>query len=239
MKKTILNWSSGKDSVFAMHLARQNKEYDVQKLITTLNSENHRVSMHGVRFTLVEKQAEALNLPVFPLYLKLDTALEDYNQQMEKTYLQLKKEGFLYSMFGDILLEDLKEYREKQLNTIGITAVFPLWKRNTQKYMQDFLASGYRAIVTVVNNKVLDASFCGRIVNEDFLNDLPKGVDPAGENGEFHTFVFDGPDFKNRVEFEKGEKVQKLYAPSGKEKDCYQTPDDWDTQFTFIDLTEK
>lgn len=238
--KSVLNWSSGKDSVFALHSLKQNKDFSIERLLTTINADNNRVSMHGVPLKLVEIQAESIDIPLYPIFLNSDISLDDYNQKMEVVYSDLKEEGFTHSVFGDILLEDLKTYRKKQLKKIDIQPVFPLWKRDTKTYMNDFLEAGYKAIVTVVNNKALDKSFCGRILDEDFLNDLPKNVDPAGENGEFHTFVFDGPLFKNPIKFEKGKIVEKFYSPSKKEKnDCYKQPDSWDTQFSFIELITK
>lgn len=236
--KTFLNWSGGKDALFALH--KKSEEFTVDKLVTTFNSENNRVNMHGLRKELIEKQAESLDIPLMPIYLKPNISLPDYNKFMNLQLEKLKKEGYSHSMYGDILLEDLKFYREEQLKKIGLKTVFPLWEKDTEQMIRDFIETGYKALVVVTNNKVLDASFCGRILDEDFIKDLPPEVDPCGENGEFHTFVFDGPLFKKRVPFEIGDIVEKHYSPATKEndqdKDCYKDTQSWDTKFSFIDL---
>lgn len=199
--------------------------------------------MHGLPLELIEQQAESLDLSLEPIFLKPNIPLEEYNLMMNQHLDKFKKQGFTHSVFGDILLADLKKYRETQLQKIGMKAVFPLWGRNTLELIQEFIEAGYKAMVVVVNNQVLDESFCGRIIDEDFIKDLPAEVDPCGENGEFHTFVFDGPLFKNPVLFKKGKLVYKKYQPSNKKKndqsDCYKEPNNWDTQFTFLDLKPK
>ncbi|HLS30946.1 MAG TPA: diphthine--ammonia ligase [Flavobacteriaceae bacterium] len=235
--KTFLNWSGGKDALFALH--HKSEEFSIEKLVTTFNSENNRVNMHGLRRELIERQAESLGIPLLPIYLKSDISLEDYNQVMKRQFENLKKSGFTHSMYGDILLEDLMAYREEQLQQVGLKTVYPLWKKDTHKMIRDFIAAGYKTVVVVTNDKLLSASFCGRVLDENFLKDLPAEVDPCGENGEFHTFVFDGPLFEKPIGFEFGEIVQKKYNPSEKDKeeDCHQEEtQSWDTNFSFIDL---
>lgn len=194
--KAYLNWSSGKDAMLALHQLENDRDYSVEKLVTTVNSEHDRISMHGVRKTLLQQQAKSLGLPLEIINLKGDISLSAYNETMETHLKKLKNEGFSTVVFGDILLEDLKAYRENQLKKIGLKAVFPLWKKNTTNLIEIFLDLGYKAIVVCVNAKVLDKSFCGRLIDEKFLSDLPENVDPCGENGEFHTFVFNGPAFQ-------------------------------------------
>lgn len=234
--KTFLNWSGGKDALFALH--QKPAQFSIDKLVTTFNRENDRVNMHGLRRELIERQAKSIGIPFSPIYLSPDISLSDYNQVMNRHFEDLKKEGFTHSMYGDILLEDLKAYREEQLQQVSLKSVYPLWKRDTNKLIREFIETGYKAVVVVTNNKVLDSSFCGRILNEDFLKDLPQAVDPCGENGEFHTFVFDGPLFHKPVQFEIGKMVSKEYSSSSDEedKDCFKDAESWDTKFSFIDL---
>lgn len=241
--KTFLNWSGGKDAMFALHQMKENTGFAIKKLLTTFNQKNNRVNMHGVHLELMKKQAENLEIPLQPVFLKPQISLAEYNKLMNTHLEELKKENYTHAMFGDILLKDLREHREKQLGEINIKAVFPLWKKDTAKLIQDFIETGYQAIIVSTNDKYLDSSFCGRILDESFLEDLPKNVDPCGENGEFHTFVFDGPLFKKPVNFEVHKIVEKKYAPSSKEdsedKDCYKQPASWDIKFHFADLVLK
>lgn len=238
MKKAYLNWSSGKDSAMALYLAGKDGSYKIEKLLTTVNNDVERVSMHGVRNELLMQQAESLRLPIQMVKLNAETSMEVYNLKMQEATKSLINEGFSQSIFGDIFLEDLKEYREKQLKKIGIDAVFPLWKMNTSELIQQFINLGFKAIVVCTNSKYLDDSFCGRVLDHDFVKDLPADVDPCGENGEFHTFVFDGPIFESSVNFKIGEKVNRSYQPSGNDDDnCFQDDNKaWDTEFCFCDL---
>ena len=158
---------------------------------------------------------------------------------MAKFTQALKAENYTHSIFGDIFLEDLRSYREQQLAETGITAVFPLWERDTKQLIREFLSLGFKAITVCVNAKLLDKSFVGRIIDESFLNDLPDNVDPCGENGEFHTFVFDGPIFSKPVAFEIGEKILRSYLPNDNDDDnCFSGSSNWDTQFWYCDLVD-
>lgn len=237
MNKTYINWSSGKDAAFALYKMQQGREYTVEKLVTTINSELDRVSMHGLRKELLLQQAESIGIPLKLIALNGTVSMEEYSAVMTDAVMQLKSEGFTQSVFGDIFLKDLKEYREHQLKSVKITPVFPLWKMDTKKLITDFISVGFKAITVCVNAKVLDKSFCGREVNLEFINSLPENVDPCGENGEFHTLVYDGPNFKEPVKFDLGEIVKKKYSPSKTEDDCFK--DDiqtWDTAFWYCDL---
>lgn len=241
MKKAYVNWSSGKDAALALYKVQQEDKFKVEKLVTTVNKENDRVSMHGLRKKLLLQQADNLGLPLHIIELDGNINMQVYNEVMQVETRQLLDEGFTFSIFGDIFLEDLKEYREKQLEESGIKGIFPLWKMNTTQLMEEFLNAGFKAIVVSVNARLLDKSFCGRTLDESFLKDLPENVDPCGENGEFHTFVCDGPNFKKRVDFEKGEVVEKTYSPATeKDNNCFNNEEkSWDSVFYYCDLIPK
>lgn len=238
MKKAYLNWSSGKDAAYALYLLQQQRQFEITKLVTTINSEVDRVSMHGLQKELLQQQAKQIGIPLHLISLPGNVSLSTYNSIMEEETLKLRAEGFTHSIFGDIFLEDLKEYRVQQLQKVELQPVFPLWQLDTKELMKSFLAAGFQAITVSVNAKVLDKSFCGRIIDEQFLADLPFGADPAGENGEFHSFVFNGPIFKDAVNFQKGEIVQRLFEPvEKKDENCFKAePENWDTVFYYCDL---
>ena len=162
MYKTYLNWSSGKDAALALYKLQKSKKYQVEKLVTTVNSEVDRVSMHGLRTELLVKQAESIGVPLKLIELKGTVSMEMYNAAMNEAVMQLKSEDYSHCVFGDIFLEDLKKYREEQLDKIGIEAVFPLWKNDTKELITEFIDLGFKAITVCVNAKVLDKSFCGR-----------------------------------------------------------------------------
>ncbi|AZB23774.1 diphthine--ammonia ligase [Chryseobacterium bernardetii] len=225
--KALFNWSSGKDSALALYKILQDDEYEVKTLLTSINKEFQRISMHGVHVLLLERQASHLGIPLTKMELPKEPSMEEYQRIMNTTMNEIQAQGITHSIFGDIFLEDLRQYREKQLNTIGIQAVFPLWKQNTSDLIREFLKLGFKTIVTCVNGMYLDKSFAGRVIDQQFLDDLPKNVDPCGENGEFHTFTFDGPIFKNPVQFEIGETVKKTY-PKPKSN-----PEDRDEEYVF------
>lgn len=233
-----MNWSSGKDSAFALYQLQQEKEYSIEKLVTTVNSSHARISMHGVREELLRWQARSIDIPLQVIPLSGSVSMETYSRTMLEETNKLRQEGFTHSVFGDIFLEDLKAYREEQLARAGLKAVFPLWKKDTTGLMREFLEEGFKAITVCVNARLLDRSFCGQIIDEDFLARLPPGVDPCGENGEFHTFVFDGPNFKSPVNFRTGEIVTRGFEPKGEDqKDCFSdNQQDWDTSFFYCDL---
>lgn len=233
--KAIFNWSSGKDSALALYKILKEEKFEVTSLLTSINKEFQRISMHGVHVSLLEKQAESLGFPLIKMELPKEPTMEEYRELMSKTMNDLKSRGITHSIFGDIFLEDLKKYREDQLRSIGMEGVFPLWKINTTDLIREFLDLGFKTIVTCVNETYLDKSFAGRIIDEDFIKDLPENVDVCGENGEFHTFTFNGPLFKNPVEFEIGEIVKKTYP---KPKSGEDSEDD-EYVFWFCDLIVK
>ncbi len=215
--KAIFNWSGGKDSSLCLHQVLTEKSFNIQYLLTTLNGQNKRVSMHGVAESLLDKQAKSIGLPLKKIFLPESPSMGEYDKLISDFLLKAKSENIDTSIFGDIFLEDLREYREKQLSTLGFKAEFPLWKRDTKEIANDFIAKGFKTIIVSVDARHLDESFAGRIFDEDFLNDLPEDVDPCGENGEFHSFVFDGPIFKKPIYFTKGKTVYKEYKSHSKE----------------------
>lgn len=230
--KAIFNWSSGKDSSLALYKILEENKYEVPSLLTSINKEFQRISMHGVRVSLLEKQAESLGLPLIKMELPAEPSMEEYREIMRQTMNEIKSTGVTHSVFGDIFLEDLRKYREDQLKTVGMKGVFPLWRDNTSDLIREFLDSGFQTIVTCVNETYLDKSFAGRVIDQDFIKDLPENVDPCGENGEFHTFTFNGPIFKSPVKFEVGEMVKKTYPKPKSEENG----EDGEYVFWFCDL---
>jgi len=231
LKKAFFNWSTGKDSALALYKILQDTNYSVERLVTSVNENFSRVSMHGVQEELLNQQAESIGLPLEKIYFPEEVSMELYGEIMKSKMLQLVSAGFKYSVFGDIFLEDLKKYRESKLQEVNLKAVFPLWKRDSKELMKEFISEGFKAITVSVNAKYLDESFVGRELDLDFINDLPENVDVCGENGEFHTFVYDGPIFKKPIEFFIGEKTKRNYS---KEENT-----NWDTSFWYIDLIPK
>ncbi|WP_028281765.1 Dph6-related ATP pyrophosphatase [Olleya marilimosa] len=218
--KTYFNWSSGKDSALALYHLLQDETYSVEQLITTVNTHYNRVTMHGLRKVLLIAQTEALGIKSSLIELPEMPSMDTYEDIMLKTVTTLKDDNFTHSAFGDIYLEDLKMYRETQLASQNIKAIFPLWKRDTKQLITEFLALGFKTIVVCANSKYFDKDFVGTIIDENFIDNLPEGVDPCGENGEFHTFCFDGPIFKNPIPFTIGEKVYREYnAPKTNDND--------------------
>lgn len=224
---SVFNWSGGKDSCLALHHILQNPHFDVRYLLTTVNQVYNRVSMHGVRESLLVQQAASIGIPLYQVKLPALPDMATYEQEMHKQLKLLKAEGITHAIFGDLFLADLKTYRENKLAEIGLTAEFPLWNRDTTAVLKEFIALGYQTIVVCAQQGLED--FCGRVIDESFIDELPKGIDPCGENGEFHTFVFDGPLFKKPIDFHLGEKIFKTFpSPTGENPQGY-----W-----YIDLVE-
>lgn len=240
MKKAYFNWSSGKDSALALYKTLQDKKYSVERLITSVNKDFGRVSMHGLREELVEAQAKSIEIPLEKIYFSADVTMESYNKTMFQKTSELKNQGLHHTIFGDILLEDLRKYRDEKLAEVGIKGIYPLWKKDTKEVMAEFLDLGFKAITVCTNEKLLGSDFVGRIIDYDFLKDLPKNVDVCGENGEFHTFCFDGPIFKKPINFKVGDKVLKTYTLKKDNKnDCYSqdtSTKNYDTNFWYCDL---
>ena len=242
--KAIFNWSSGKDSALALYKVLQNSEFEISCLLTSVNQQLQRISMHGVRVELLEQQAKSLGLSLEIMQIPEMPTMEAYENIMNETVTKLKNQGVTHSIFGDILLEDLRKYREDQLDKIGFEAVFPLWQIPTVDLIQEFMSLGFKTIVVCVNERFLDKSYVGRIVDQSFIDDLPENVDVCGENGEFHTFTFDGPIFSMPINFEVGEIVYRKYEKP-KEVDSSDTAcntnvsDVFDFGFWYCDLIAK
>lgn len=226
MIPAVLSWSNGKDAAYALYRLHQSKKYKIDSLFCTLDKASGRVSMYGVHESLLDAQADSLGIPHQKLFLPKDLSMDAYGKIMTDELSVIKQRGISSFAFGDILLKDLKSYREKQLTTENIEAIFPLWGKDTAKLAEEIIDSGIKAIVVAVNCNMLDNSFIGRQYDKEFLNNLPEDVDPCGENGEFHTFVYDAPNFQYPIPFKKGTVVERKYnsGPS------------WDSSFLFQDL---
>jgi uncharacterized protein (TIGR00290 family) len=204
-QKAILSWSGGKDSSLALYEMLTRKDFKIVSLLTTLTTDFDRISMHGVRRALLQKQAEFLHLPIEEVWIRKDGTNAEYESQMSKILAKHQSDGVRHVVFGDLFLEDIRSYREEKLSKMGMEGVFPLWKRDTMKLASFFIKRGFKAIVCTVDPKALDPGFCGREFDESFLSDLPTRIDPCGENGEFHTFVYSGPIFGEEIGVKKGE----------------------------------
>ena len=207
MKRTLLSWSSGKDSAWSLHLLRQQDEYEIVGLLTTFNREANRVAMHGVRRELVEAQAEAAGVPLWPVDLPWPCSNTDYENIMKKTCEDAVRAGIEYMAFGDLFLRDIRDYRERQLQGSGLTPLFPVWDIPTSDLARTMIQSGVRAKLSCVDCNSLSADFVGREFDAQLLSDLPPQIDPCGENGEFHSFVFAGPMFRRELPIQVGEVV--------------------------------
>jgi uncharacterized protein (TIGR00290 family) len=207
--KAWLAWSSGKDSAWALHVARQRGEFEVVALLTTVNQKYSRVAMHAVRESLVKMQASAAELPLIKVPIPSPCTNEIYEQAMGEAMARARAEGVWHIIFGDLFLEDIREYREKQLAACNMTPVFPLWRRDTRELAEEMIGHGLSAYLTCVDPRKLDCSFAGRKFDAELLKAFPSGVDPCGENGEFHTFVNDGPMFEHAIPITPGEIVER------------------------------
>lgn len=204
-KKALLSWSSGKDSAWALHVLRQQSDLEIVGLVTTVNQHYQRISIHAVRLELLQRQAAAVDLPLHVIELPSPCSNAQYETAMSAFVAQARLQGIECMAFGDLFLADIKEYREAKLSGTGITPLFPLWLMPTDHLAKDMISGGLRAVVTCVDPKHLPSSFAGREFTAEFLLALPEPVDPCGERGEFHTFAFAGPMFREPVEIELGE----------------------------------
>jgi uncharacterized protein (TIGR00290 family) len=207
MKQILLSWSSGKDSAWTLHVLRQQGEYEIAGLLTTFNEAADRVAMHAVRRELVERQAASTGLPLWNVPLPWPCSNEQYEMVMAETCDKAVTSGIEAIAFGDLFLEDVRAYREKQMKDTGLKPIFPLWQQPTRELAKAMIASGLRAKLTCVDTQKLDASFVGRDFDEDLLAALPEEVDPCGENGEFHSFVYAGPMLSADIPVSVGERV--------------------------------
>lgn len=210
-KRVTISWSGGKDSAFALFKILNSGNYDVAGLHTTINTETKRVGLHGVRKVLIEEQARSLQIPLTKLYLPSSQTNDAYESVMKKFYSLCSTQGIEGIVFGDINLVDLREYRERLLKSFELEGIYPLWNLPTSVMIKDVIEAGFRTMICSADGKFFDESVLGKTIDEKFVKQLPVGVDPCGENGEFHSFVFDGPAFKHKINVEKGEIVRKEY----------------------------
>jgi len=206
-EKVLIAWSGGKDSALALYEISQNRRYEIAGLLTTVTEDYHRISMHGVREVLLEQQANSIALPLSKVFISKDGSNEEYESKMKEALLKFQKSGVSAVVFGDIFLVDIREYREENLAKVGMKGVFPIWKKDN--LAQTFIDSGFKAIITCVDAEVLDKKFVGKLFDKEFLAGLPANVDPNGENGEFHSFVFEGPIFREKIAYKIGEVVKR------------------------------
>jgi uncharacterized protein (TIGR00290 family) len=209
MKKAWIAWSSGKDSAWALHEARKSGEYEIAGALTTVTETFKRVSMHAVREEILKRQCEAIGLPPIIVPIPFPCPNEIYEARMDAALEDAKAAGVTYVIFGDLFLEDIRRYREEKLAGSGVAPVFPLWGRPTGALAREMIASGLLANLVCVDPKHLLKEFAGRAFDQSLLNDLPKGVDPCGERGEFHTCVVGGPMFSREIEVKAGKVVER------------------------------
>ena len=219
-RRTLISWSSGKDSAWALYKLQQDPEIDLIGLFCTVNNKFNRVSMHSVRVELLQKQAKCTGLPLEIIEIPYPCSNDLYEEIMAQFVVEAKKANIEHYAFGDLFLEDVRNYREEKLIGTGITPIFPIWGIPTDKLSKEMIGSGLKAVITCVDPKQISKEFIGREYNESFLDDIPNCVDPCGENGEFHSFVFDGPMFNKHMEISVGNVVQR-------------------DGFVFVDVTEK
>ena len=241
-EKAVFNWSGGKDATLALALILKNDSIKIDRLITTINGNLQRVTMHGVPVSLMEKQANSLDIPLSFLELPEDISMTRYSEITQELAQTHKNQGISKYIYGDIFLEDLKQFRDKELAINQIEGIYPLWKKNTSELAKYFIDEGYKAIVVATNSKLLNENFVGKYFDHSFLAMLPEGVDPCGENGEFHTFVYDGPIFKEPIPFTKGKPTYKTYSPKAEDDDCFccdsEEDKTWDKGFWFCELLD-
>ncbi|CAN5212081.1 diphthine--ammonia ligase [soil metagenome] len=207
--KCIFNWSGGKDSALALYHCLQDPDLEIKYLVTTINDVADRVSMHGVRTELLIMQAERIGIPLYQIRLPEMPGMEEYDAAMRTHLSYFRSEGITQAVFGDIFLEDLKTYRDERLAEVGMTGIYPLWKRDTRELINEFLDLGFGTVVACTQERL--AHLAGEEISRELIDALPADVDACGENGEFHTFVFKGPIFSRRINYKTGERVFKTY----------------------------
>ncbi|MBC6401526.1 MAG: diphthine--ammonia ligase [Ekhidna sp.] len=212
MGKVLMSWSGGKDCTLALHHFIKNSGKRPDGALTVYNTKFNRVTMHGVPIDLIKAQSEALEMPLFTLGLPENVTDKLYEELLLNKFEELMRKGFDEVVFGDIFLEDLRTYRIRQLEKVGLKYQFPIWKRATSALIGEFVSLGFKTMIVSINGTVLSADFAGMIINDSFIKALPGKVDPCGENGEFHTFVYDGPIFKNEISFKIGETIERKYV---------------------------
>jgi uncharacterized protein (TIGR00290 family) len=207
LEPVVLTWSGGKDSALALYYLKNSRQYQITYLLTTITKDYNRISMHGVRSILLDRQSESLVLPIEKFFISKNSSNEEYENQMREKLLFYQRQGVSSVAFGDLFLEDIRKYREQNLSKVTMKGIFPLWKENTKELAQQFIELGFKAVIICIDSQNLDKKFVGRNFDRQFLSDLPANVDPCGENGEFHSFVFDGPIFKKPIFFKMSDIV--------------------------------
>jgi uncharacterized protein (TIGR00290 family) len=211
-KRITISWSGGKDSALALQRLNNNKEFEIVHLHCVIGENTRRVGLHGVREELIELQAAAIGLPLVKGYLKESESNHQYEGLVKSLYARFRDEGITHIMFGDIFLEDLKEYRERLLKESGLIPVYPLWTEKSEHLLQEFLSQGFKTVICACNDLSFHAGLLGRTIDMRFLDDVPPGIDPCGENGEFHSFVYEAPYFKRPVGFTLGDQTVREYT---------------------------
>jgi uncharacterized protein (TIGR00290 family) len=235
MVQAILNWSGGKDSSLALYHCLRDPHINIKYLVTTVNDAVDRISMHGVRVELLIKQAESIGIPLYQIRLPEMPGMKEYDEIMHQHLSRFKSEGITHSIFGDIFLEDLKNYRDARLAEVGITGIYPLWKRDTHELIKEFLDLGFGTVIACTQERL--EYIVGKEISPDLIAALPADVDVCGENGEFHTFAFKGPVFSKEIKYQTGEKVFKEYnAPRYANDSCATTNNQRRSGFWYCDL---
>jgi uncharacterized protein (TIGR00290 family) len=238
MKQCIFNWSGGKDSALALYHCLQDPELNIRYLVTTINDAVDRISMHGVRVELLEKQAESIGIPLYQVRLPEMPGMKEYDNIMRSTLEHFRQEGITHAIFGDIFLEDLKAYRDARLAEVGMTGIYPLWKRDTTELINEFLNLGFETVIACTQERL--ERIAGKELNKELILSLPDDVDVCGENGEFHTFAYKGPILKKDIPYRTGEKVFKQYAaPRDKDDTCFSPAPQKPAGFWYCDLLLK
>ncbi|MEZ2336809.1 diphthine--ammonia ligase [Mucilaginibacter sp. RCC_168] len=235
MKKCIFNWSGGKDSALALYHCLQNPDLQIKYLVTTINDAADRISMHGVRTELLIKQAGSIGIPLYQIRLPEMSGMQEYDEVMHRHLTHFKNEGITHAIFGDIFLEDLKAYRDARLSEVGIEGIYPLWKRDTSELINEFLTLGFGTVIACTQERL--ERIVGKEISRELTDALPDDVDVCGENGEFHTFTFKGPIFKDPIPYKTGVKIFKEYkAPQNANDSCVSPADQKRSGFWYCDL---
>jgi uncharacterized protein (TIGR00290 family) len=205
----VMSWSGGKDSTMAAYQLLASQKFEIAALLTTVTEDYDRISMHGVRRGLLERQADSLGLPLHKVMIPKDCSNEIYEARMTEAFSHFKARGVTKIAFGDLFLEDVKQYRDERLARAGMTGVYPIWMRDTDELVRTFIGLGFKAILACVDTQAIAASFAGREIDHSLLRDLPDSADPCGEHGEYHSFVYDGPIFKDPIDCKAGERFMR------------------------------
>ena len=235
MTNCIFNWSGGKDSALALYHCLQNKDLNIKYLVTTINDVVDRISMHGVRVELLVKQAESIGIPLYQVRLPEMPGMTEYDAIMRQAMEYFRAEGITHAIFGDIFLQNLKDYRDARLAEVGMTGIYPLWKRDTSELIREFLDLGFGTVIACTQERL--ERIVGKEITEELILSLPDDVDVCGENGEFHTFAFKGPIFKQDIAYKTGEKIFKTYAaPKNSDDTCFSSTPEKPAGFWYCDL---